>query len=475
MGNRFLAANNFDRPSFVAAHDSATGMLLALNAFLREKPFEGVGAVPTSELYAGMINSIPASWRKKLYTWSGEFSAISEKEVKEIDATAIDRWICDLYPKKTYPAIAIGSCNGAAIHLCAAMGIPWLPQTVLLPVDKGNTFSVDEPKETLEWAKEPAKEFLANNPGWQLHHMMDPNQDRLRVGSIAYFRVKKTRLGEAYRQFIEDRLEPGGSIIVIDCKFQWPVHKIDDRHFFQFGGLGGLNPSEYYYGSEKVSKFLEEVGSGLEKWDAPQPHLDMPEAEWGMETSMAEEVKAFAEENKIPLSTISFDHPQDLSAPIAEFFRTWYAREKNSPNRLLAETFNVLSPYVSLKKRCVPYWLPFIAEGSAQSLETYLKNTKDYDEIYMMILSHGKESAGATSIRRWESLMERAGKKGSFVGTDPQEYPFDMAIYARYSRELREKIPEDFPIPEQIPVGDALELLKACSGGVVEINSHSTL
>ena len=84
------------------------------------------------------------------------------------------------------------------IHLCAALGIPWLPQTVLIPVYKGESLSPDKPKETIDWTKKPAEGFLKNNPDWQLHHMMDPSQDRLRVGQIAYFRVKKLKLGKWY-------------------------------------------------------------------------------------------------------------------------------------------------------------------------------------------------------------------------------------------------------------------------------------
>ena len=37
-------------------------------------------------------------------------------------------------PDGRYPAVMIGSSNGALTHLAAACGVPWLPQTVLVPV-----------------------------------------------------------------------------------------------------------------------------------------------------------------------------------------------------------------------------------------------------------------------------------------------------------------------------------------------------
>ena len=39
-----------------------------------------------------------------------------------------------LYPSRRYPMALIGSSNGAAVHLAAAMGAPWLPQTFMVPV-----------------------------------------------------------------------------------------------------------------------------------------------------------------------------------------------------------------------------------------------------------------------------------------------------------------------------------------------------
>lgn len=448
-------------PDFLATHDSATGMVLALADFLKGKAYEGLGTVPTNEAYATFINLLPVSWRKKLYSWIGKFSANPGKETGEIDASKIDKWIYDLYPKKKYPAIAIGSCNGAMVHLCAAMGIPWLPQTLLVPLDKGENFPVDEPKKTMEWGKAPAAEFLENNPGWQLHHMMDPNQDRLRVDSVAYFRIKKLELGEWYEKFIEERLAPGGKIIIVDCNYKWPVCKLGERHYFQFGGAGGLDPKEYYEGSPAVKEFLQKAGTGLEKWDAPVPDTLAPEAEWGLEQALAENINVFALKHNFNLSKISFDHPQEVSAAVADIFKIWY-REKSAPSsRLLVESFNMISPFLSMKKHCIPYWLFFNVNFAAEDLETYLEYSESLEEIYMMILSHGKNSAGSTPISRWESILKKAEKKGKFIGTNPNEYPVDLAVYARYSKDLKKQISENYSFPEPLDPNYACELLES--------------
>jgi hypothetical protein len=102
-------------------------------------------------------------------------------------------------------------CNSTAAFFNAALGIPWLPQTFLVPVRHPN-LSVDEPKPAMEWAKKPAERLLEANPELQLHHMFDPNQDRLMLHKMTYFRVKLLRLTQTYKKFIEQTLEPGGTI-----------------------------------------------------------------------------------------------------------------------------------------------------------------------------------------------------------------------------------------------------------------------
>ncbi|HEX2237037.1 MAG TPA: hypothetical protein VHJ19_01455 [Gammaproteobacteria bacterium] len=86
----------------------------------------------------------------------------------------------------------IGSSNGALVHLCAALGIPWLPQTFLVPVARLNV-RPDEPNAGAAWAEQPAPTFLARNPKVQLHHMHDPNQDHLMIQRPAYFEPSGSR------------------------------------------------------------------------------------------------------------------------------------------------------------------------------------------------------------------------------------------------------------------------------------------
>ena len=74
-------------------------------------------------------------------------------------AEEIARWAAELYPRRTYPAIALGSSNGALVHLYAALGIPWLPQTVLIPV-RQNVAGPDQPQEAMQFGAEHAPRLV---------------------------------------------------------------------------------------------------------------------------------------------------------------------------------------------------------------------------------------------------------------------------------------------------------------------------
>ena len=135
----------------------------------------------------------------------------------------------------------IGSSSGAATHLAALAGVPWLPQTMLVPVRHGG-LDPDEPRAAVRGLAAARGAFLAANPQVGLHHMHDANQDRLMIRRMAYFRFKHRRLPAAYAEFLRAHLQPGGTVVVSDCGQRWPTTATGDRQVFQHGAVGGLPP-----------------------------------------------------------------------------------------------------------------------------------------------------------------------------------------------------------------------------------------
>ena len=69
-------------------------------------------------------------------------------------------------------------------------------------------------------------------------------------------------------------------------------------------------------------------------------------------------------------------------------------------------------------------------------MAAYLEQTEAFDEIFLMLFSHGVDSAGLAPITRWRQLLERAKKRGDFIGVEEQAYPRDFATFIRYDTAL---------------------------------------
>src|SRR5437764_6589658 len=230
-------------PNYVADFDSATAMAQSLARYLDARDFPMLGVIPKwgapgMKVVGAAVNALPKFAQEWVYIISGAMEALPARRVHEAKTDRIAEWLVDLYPRRKYPAVMIGSSDGALVHLCAALGIPWLPQTCLVPLRRSGVHP-DEPMQDLEWAREPARIFIEENPDVQLHHLFDPSQDRLMIRRMSYLRYKRLRLGAAYERFLEDVLEPDGTIWIVDCALKWPVTRLGERHVFQFGAVGG--------------------------------------------------------------------------------------------------------------------------------------------------------------------------------------------------------------------------------------------
>lgn len=427
-------------------------MLNALSQFLHGGDFPVLGTVPrwatpVAGRIAGAINGLPLSWRRDVYTVFGALEAVQSDKLDQIHDDELAEWLASRYPNREYPAVMIGSSGGATVHLCAALGVPWLPQTYLIPVSMRGV-SPDDPKKGLFQAMEPARKLLDANPNLQLHHMQDPVQDRLMLRLMTYFRVKRLSLGPAYEMFIRGNLRPGGTIFLMECEQRWPAVQVGEHHFFQFGAVGGASADEYYHGSARVKEYLREYGD-RSLWDAPAPDAQAPEAEWGFEPALGEDVERFANENGYKVRRAVYEHPEDLSFLVADLYRWWYDQLETPVNRLLVETFIGLSPYWALRHRAVPLWLVFNTMQSASKLGSYLDSEQPVDRAEMILFSNGIQALGQASIGDWRKQLARAAQEHRFLGVDERKYPADFAAYQRHYVELV-RDPIKYPIPPSI-------------------------
>jgi hypothetical protein len=443
-------------PDFIANFDSATAMARATAKFLHGKDFPALGLSPMLKPFAAKANLLPKPIRRQLYIFSGWNESLPPKKLAGIRAEDLSEWIADEYPDRRYPAVAIGSSNGAGVHLWSALGIPWLPQTFLIPVRQ--SVHPDEPKDALDIGVEPGRTLLDANPELQLHHMHDANQDRLMVREMTYFRVKRRTLGDGYRRFLEERLPPGGTIFVVDCQRRWPTTRVGDRHVFQHGALGGATEEEFLEGSGRVAEYLGRHDSHRREWESPETDGDSPEAEWGFEPAIMGDIEQIARERGYRIRRVSFTEPEDLSPLVADLYRWWYRRRRIPGNRLLIEQFIVMEPWWTLRTGSVPLWLEFNMERSFDTARSYLDSAEPYDEIHMMMFNHGVEAVGLPTTNEWASLFDLARDHGGWVGADPGEFPMDYAQFSRYHTDVQ-KIPARHPMPPPLTIDELDEFL----------------
>jgi hypothetical protein len=425
----------------VASFDSASAFLLALARALdgQDFPYLGQPRWKALPVRASMLLPRPLRWRA--YALASGREGVAVDRLGDIDLDDVAGWVARTYPDRRYPAVLVGSSNGALTHLAAACGVPWLPQTLLVPVRRRGADPADMPA-ALEFGTRHGPALLAHNPGVELHHMQDANQDALSGSQMAYFRVKWTGLPSAYQRFLDERLEPGAPVVVVRDASTWPVTRVGDRHVFQVGAQGGMAPEEY-----------------LDAPGVPAPDETAAEAEWGFAEPLLDGLRQAARRTGHPVVELRYGHPQEPAAAVADVIRSWTRRRGGAAQRLLVSSFVVHDPWRTIATGSVPFWTFFPVQSAARDLSRYLASTS-YDDVDVLLFSHGVESRGLADARTWQDIAGRARRRGRLLGVDARAFPADFAVFARYTSALR-SLPDGGLPWSPLTIDDALSGLRS--------------
>ncbi len=437
---------------FIPDFDSSSAMLFALGNFLSGSE-EGLG-LPSRlpKMLGDMVNITPEALRETIYKLSGAQESLTLRQVRQISDEHISRWITASYPEKKFPAVVVGSSNGALTHICAALGIPWIPQTVLLAVSR--RMDPDELVKDAQWGKKAAAILRERVPDMAAYQMHDPVQDRIMVANMGYFRMKRLRLGRVLEEYLDRALVPGGTVFISDCRFQWPAAEMGENHYFQTGGLGDVSGDEYAQGSPRIKSFLKKENSQHVKWDPPRPLKQRPEAEWGYDDRLTRDILKYARRRKLNVQRISFDRPDAVSPLTADLTRDWYRQNGIRDKRLLIECFALIEPRWAAKTGSIPFWMPFNTASSYEAAGSYLKTSGRFDEIYLMIMSNAVEGIGCKSIGQWKKLIKKARKRGCLIGVDEEKFPHDLGSFIKYHKDLQKKITARHFLPVRMGLDD---------------------
>lgn len=430
--------------------DSSAAAVRAVGRFLRGKDFPALGVGPGSALLADAASHLPSRIRRRALTASAHLQGAPVSRVRNLTGEDLAAWTVSQYGPGPFPAVFIGTCSGAAVHLAASLGAPLIPQTFLVPVRA--RIDPDRPRAALAAGEALGRRMVENSPELSLCRMHDPSQDRAMITRFAYFRFKRLRLGPTLRSFLEERLADRGTIFVVDCSLTWPVTVLGPRHRFQFGALGGMPPQEYRRGSERLARHLAEQGSNVRRWDSPTADGEYPEAEWGYDPALTADILDFAAERGHAVRRITMREPEHLSPLVADFHRWRYRRRGQPADRLLVETYNQWEPYWALRLSAVPFWLQFTTRPSRDWLETQLRGTEPYRRIDINLFSNGLRSVGFVPVEEWQRLArDHARESGGTIGVDEKAYPEDIGSTLRYRPALAAE-PERYPLPPHATV-----------------------
>ncbi|WP_409331567.1 hypothetical protein [Trujillonella humicola] len=443
-------------PNFLATFDSATTLLSATAAGVRGEPFPALGNPPVLKPAVKATRWLPRAAREQVFVASGAMETIKARRLPRLDLEQVSDWVAEEYPERQYPAVAVGSASGALSYLCTALGIPWLPQTFLIAVRQD--VHPDDPVGALDAGREPGRRFVEAHPDVQLHHMHDAAQDRLMVRKLTYFRYKRRTLGPGYERFLRERLAPGGTIVISECRASWSTTTVGPRHVFQHGALGGATEEEFHSGGERVAEYLERYDSPVRRWDEPPRDGRSPEAEWGLAPALAEDVERFAAEHGYRVRRLVFDGPDVPSPMVADLYRWWYARRNIPARRLFVSSFAMNEPWWTLRTGSVPYWMFFNEENSLKGLLRYLDAREPFDDIVLALFQNGVETIGQPSGEAWQEVLDRARSRGIFSGTSLAEFPYDFGQFARYDEALAD-LPARYPVPAPLSLADFEEFL----------------
>ena len=421
-------------PWFAADFDSSTALVRALAASLHGRRFRRLGHGRIAGFATTASSALTERLRTRAFSVAGATEAIAPDRFAAVDPEQFARWVASSYPERRFPAIAIGSADGAVVHLCAAAGIPWLPQTFLVPVAR--RADPDAVAGELDFGRRVAPSLLAAQPWAQVHHMCDPNQDRLMVSRLAYFRLKLLRLPSGYLRFVTRHLAPDGVIVIVDDELRWPTTAVGERHLFQAGAVGGLRADEYQ-----------------RRWDFPAPDGQRPEAEWGYAAELTDDVERVARDGRHRVVRVRIPRPGAASAHVADLLKSWHGDSR----RLLIESFICVEPEWALRTRTMPFWTPFPVASSLADARRYLDVEADWDQIAVTLFAHGTRSEGLATVTEWQRLADRGRRVGVLAGVDAENWPADFAALARYSDALDGvATPGDKPAPIGVEAFDEL-------------------
>jgi len=334
---------------------------------------------------------------------------------------------------KKVDCLFLGASNGGSLHLADVMHVPILGSGLNLFVSRKS--DPDDINGFIEFGRNLAESFLANNNHVEVVIHIDPIHDRTNLPKVFHFRVKFW-LPEAYRIFIREHLTKGGDLVLFDVQEPWLHYKLDERLYYQAGGLDDLTPEEFAFGSKRIDDWLETLGAahrggwGIEG-ESPVWRYD---DEFGNCPEMATEMKEFAEEEDYNFTHIQVKRSHDLSALCTYLMYTAMKDKQIKPRGVIIEQYTQCVPLAVRRLALLPIWTYFVLRTSFNDtrkildvvFEEYLDEAEEL--IFLPTQPLNPSPLGDfVTFEEWENLLQKYPVNEVTILTKKKLYPLDTA------------------------------------------------
>lgn len=428
---------------------SSGATIQAVAAVLQGQMFRPMPGLEKRRDWLQRINRLPERWIRRLvelFSWrSGHHPRLSSiLQTKDLTAWNVAQYDF-LPPEQKFETIVLGAPSGAAAYLCSCLNAPFLSHTFVASFRQSN--HPDNIQRYYERGEQLITPILTRNPDLQIVNHYDPVHDRFLVSRINHVRMKLLRLPTAYQAFIRQRLAPDGQLIALNCTATWGQYIIGPRYTFQVGGLGGISDETYIRGSPILDNWLQQQGSRHRGgWTLPLKWRQEPESEWGTQPEFIHALEQYAEEEDIPVRTLTRNRVEAFSQLAFNAWQWLYYLLEIRPMAILVDSFLQINATAPRKSALLPLWLPFNCTDSRDFLRSMVA---EFPENLPVLFQPWPSFSPGPDIARpqdWHQALH--GLRGRWLGVDPHHYPVDLASLATATPALQswiERHPDPLP------------------------------
>jgi hypothetical protein len=423
------------------------------------------------QFLAHAMNLLPAAARIRAIDMVSASMGYPPSEFAKIDPPESASWVTSGYVKDKYPGCILGAPGLAVSFLSGLTGFPFLPQPLLY--NARFDIKPDDSRACLDAGRKLAEPLLAKYRDVEAIIHFDPVHDRFLISRVVFIRLKYLSIPKAYFDFIRERVDPNGTIILIDCKYPWPIAEVSDRLFFQLGGLGDIPARDYLNETPELVRYREQWGAtNNASWKIDAEFVDRPESEWGSTGAFLDDAESLSKSSGLNVVRFRHSHPIELSKAVFNLYEKCRNPEIKSADVYIA-TFTHTDPRLPLVTGAIPLWLPFITRDNLRFAEEILvdwdKRTKlpsDKRRLFMTLHPSFCSPPDLLTLDEWQRLRKYLNDF-RLLGINPSKYPSDIASYvSMYPAVVRAGVNERLVNGEAYRRPSTAEVMECMDPGV---------